>query len=70
MTDRLSLSPRIDLAGEVTRKFPKLPIVLMSGYSDAIPAAGNRFLILRKPFELSALERAIQDSIVRFDHAT
>jgi hypothetical protein len=35
-------------------------VLLASGFSDAAQAADGRFDILRKPFELSALERAIE----------
>ena len=35
-------------------------MLLTTGYSDAARAADGRFDILRKPFELSALERAIE----------
>jgi FixJ family two-component response regulator len=40
-----------------------LPILLTSGFSDAAQAADGRFDILRKPFELSVLERAIEQVI-------
>lgn len=40
-------------------RFPQLPVLLTSGFSEAAQAADGRFDILRKPFELSALERAI-----------
>jgi PAS domain S-box-containing protein len=41
-------------------RFPDMPVLLTTGYSDAAPAADGRFEILRKPFELDALERAIE----------
>jgi PAS domain S-box-containing protein len=47
------------LAEVCRERFPELPVLLTSGYSDAAEAADGRFDILRKPFELAALERAI-----------
>jgi hypothetical protein len=38
-------------------------VLLTSGFSDAAQAADGRFNILRKPFELSALERAIEQAV-------
>jgi FixJ family two-component response regulator len=40
-----------------------MPVLLTSGYSDAAQLAEGRFDILRKPFELSALEHAIDQAI-------
>ena len=40
-------------------------MLLTSGYSDAAQAADGRFDILRKPFELSALEHAIEQAVSR-----
>ena len=50
----------IGLAQECKKLYPELPVLLTSGYTDAAQAAESRFKILRKPFELSALERALQ----------
>jgi PAS domain S-box-containing protein len=50
----------ITLAETCQERYPDIPVLLTSGYSDAARAADGRFDILRKPFELSALERAIQ----------
>ena len=51
------------LAQICREQFPDMPILLTSGFYDAAPAADSRFDILRKPFELSALERAIDQVI-------
>ena len=40
-----------------------MPVLLTSGYSDTAQEADGRFAILRKPFELSALERAIEQEV-------
>jgi PAS domain S-box-containing protein len=51
------------LAQTCHERYPDIPILLTSGYSDAASAADGRFDILRKPFELSALERAIEMAV-------
>ena len=35
----------------------------MTGYSDVAVAAEDHFPILRKPFELSGLERAVRETL-------
>jgi CheY-like chemotaxis protein len=54
------------LAHICQERFPQIPVLLTSGYSDAAQAADGQFEILRKPFELSALENAIQGAIGDF----
>jgi len=54
------------LAQTCKERYPELPVLLTSGFSDAASAADGRFDILRKPFELSALERAI-DAVMSGD---
>jgi PAS domain S-box-containing protein len=49
----------LGLAQICRERFPDIPVLLTSGFSDAAQAADGRFDILRKPFELSALEHAI-----------
>jgi CheY-like chemotaxis protein len=53
----------IGLAQICRERFPRVPVLLTSGFSDAAQAADGRFEILRKPFELGALERAIEQAI-------
>jgi DNA-binding NtrC family response regulator len=53
----------IHLAQEVSDRYPKLRVLLTTGYSDVAAAAQSRFAILRKPFELSALERAVREAL-------
>jgi PAS domain S-box-containing protein len=54
----------IGLAQICQERFPELPVVLTTGFSDAAEAAAGRFEILRKPFELATLERAIDSAIL------
>ena len=53
----------IDLAEEIKRSYPDMPVLLTSGYSDAAQAAENRFVILRKPVDLAVLDKAIQECL-------
>ena len=50
----------IHLAQEVTERYPAIRVLLTTGYSDVAAAGETRFPILRKPFELAALEQAIR----------
>jgi PAS domain S-box-containing protein len=53
----------LGLAEICRERFPDIPLLLVSGFSDAAQAADGRFDILRKPFELSALEHAIEQAM-------
>jgi two-component system NtrC family sensor kinase len=50
----------VDLAREVRARLPSLPIILMSGYNDAVPATGNEFQFLRKPVPYEDLHDVIR----------
>jgi PAS domain S-box-containing protein len=51
------------LAQTCRDNYPDIPVLLTTGYSDAARMADGRFDILRKPFELSTLEQAIETVI-------
>jgi two-component system NtrC family sensor kinase len=51
----------IHLAQELTERYPAIRVLLTTGYSDVAAAGETRFPILRKPFELPALEQAIRE---------
>ena len=53
----------IHLAQEVSRQYPDIRVLLMTGYSDVAVAAEDHFPILRKPFELPGLERAVRETL-------
>jgi PAS domain S-box-containing protein len=55
----------IALAQEIGNHYPHVPVVLTSGYSDVVQTAQARFAILRKPFQLSALEKSIREALER-----
>jgi PAS domain S-box-containing protein len=51
----------LDLARAIKQLRPALPILLATGYSEAALKAGVHFPILRKPFQLHELSRALAD---------
>jgi CheY-like chemotaxis protein len=53
----------IALAQALRRRRPDLPIVLVTGYSSSAAAAEAEFTVLRKPFLLAELSRAMAKSI-------
>jgi PAS domain S-box-containing protein len=53
----------VALAQEISNRYPKLPVLLTSGYSDVAHTAASQFRILRKPFQLPALEKAIREAL-------
>jgi CheY-like chemotaxis protein len=55
----------IALARIVRERWPGLPILLATGYSKAADAAQNEFSILRKPYQLNQLGRAIAKVIAQ-----
>jgi PAS domain S-box-containing protein len=55
----------IALAQEIGNHYPHIPVLLTSGYSDVVQTAASRFAILRKPFQLPALEKAIREALER-----
>ena len=56
----------IALAQEIKNRFPHIPVLLTSGYSDVVQTAASRARVLRKPFQLPALEKSIREAL---DHA-
>ncbi len=53
------------LAQEISNRYPQIPVLLTSGYSDVVQAAESKFKILRKPFQLPALEKAIREALAQ-----
>jgi two-component system NtrC family sensor kinase len=52
------------LAREIGRRYPDLPVLLTSGYSDMVHAAEMEpVMILRKPFDDAALGKAVRDAL-------
>jgi DNA-binding NtrC family response regulator len=55
----------IALAQEIGNHYPSIPVLLTSGYSDVVQTAESQFAILRKPFQLGALEKSIREALER-----
>jgi PAS domain S-box-containing protein len=53
----------VGLAREIRSRYPDLPVVLTTGYSDAAQAAPADLKILRKPFDTVALRGFIADTM-------
>jgi PAS domain S-box-containing protein len=51
----------VGLASEVRSRYPHLPVILTTGYSDAAQAASPNLPILRKPFDAEALRSLMHD---------
>jgi CheY-like chemotaxis protein len=51
----------IGLAREIRSRYPELPVVLTTGYSDAAKAVPPNLRILRKPFDADTLREFIED---------
>jgi PAS domain S-box-containing protein len=53
------------LAQAIGNRYPQLPVLLTSGYRDVVQTAESQFPILRKPFQLPALDKAIREALER-----
>ncbi len=53
----------IDLAQEIRKKQPGMPIVLVTGYSRIPASVGEEFVLVRKPYQLEDLSRAVGTAI-------
>jgi len=53
----------VGLVGEIHARYPSLPVILTTGYSDAAQAAPADLRILRKPFDSDALRGFIKDTV-------
>ena len=53
----------VGLASEIRSRYPHLPVILTTGYSDAAQAAPADLRILRKPFDTDALRGFIQNTV-------
>ena len=51
----------VGLASEVRSRYPHLPVILTTGYSDAAQGAPADLRILRKPFDTEALRGFVED---------
>jgi CheY-like chemotaxis protein len=55
-----------ELIAHLRQSYPNLPVVVMTGFSDSIPAEDpGRLVVVLKPFSTGALVRAIQALLPR-----
>ena len=55
----------VDLANEIRRRWPNLPVVLTSGYSEMLAEGrGSDYELLRKPYSVEALSGLITEGHV------
>lgn len=58
----------VDLAVEIRRRWPELPVVLTTGYSNVLAEGGGEgFDVLRKPYSVETLSNLIRDVLRRTD---
>ena len=56
----------LELADKLKKRRPLLPIILTTGYSEAIIAAGSRdFPVVRKPYRMETLAGAVDEALAR-----
>ena len=55
----------IGLARALRQRFPALPILLVTGYNKPAEDAHGEFPVLRKPYQLSELGRAVSHMLNR-----
>ncbi|HEX3885825.1 MAG TPA: ATP-binding protein [Stellaceae bacterium] len=53
----------IALARQIRRDYPQVRVLLTSGYASAAAAAERGFPILRKPYRIATLSRALRDAL-------
>jgi DNA-binding NtrC family response regulator len=54
----------IQLAEEIQRTHPDIPVVLTSGYSSTLAEEGSHgFKLIQKPYSVDALSRVLRDAI-------
>jgi PAS domain S-box-containing protein len=53
----------IALAQVISKRHTGLPVILTSGYADMVQTAEPQFVVLRKPFQLSALDSAFREAL-------
>ncbi len=49
----------LGLAREIRKRHANMPVVLATGYSNAAQEAASEFVVLRKPYQLADLSRAV-----------
>jgi two-component system NtrC family sensor kinase len=53
----------LDLGQAIRRRYPAMPVLLATGYSEGVrDALEQGFIVLQKPFDLAALEQALREA--------
>ena len=53
----------LELGHAIRRRYPAMPVLLATGYSDSVrDAAEQGLIVLQKPFDLAALEQALREA--------
>jgi PAS domain S-box-containing protein len=60
----------IQLAHKIRAQYPLIPILLISGYSDAAVSAVTGFILLKKPFDAAELDRAVREAMAQHNAAS
>ena len=53
----------LNLAREIRNRFPHIPVVLTTGYSDAANTAAAEFVTIGKPFDIAVLDRVLKAAL-------
>jgi two-component system, NtrC family, sensor kinase len=60
----------LQLADAVRQRFPKIAVLLTTGYSSSgRDALAQGFAVLQKPYDLAALQRALRETLAAAEHA-
>ena len=53
----------VDLARAIRERYPRLPVLLCTGYSDsAQDAVKQGFVVLQKPYNIATLRKSLQEA--------
>jgi DNA-binding NtrC family response regulator len=56
----------LDLAAEIERLYPGVPVILTSGYSHVLAeSGGNKVDLLHKPYSIDQLSAALRGALSR-----
>ncbi len=60
----------VELARSIRSKYPRLPILLTTGYSaSAQDAVRQNFIVVQKPYELETLKKSLEEALASFEPA-
>ena len=53
----------IGLANEVRRRYPNIPVILTTGYSDAVQSVPADLQLIKKPFDSETLTQIVRKAV-------